>query len=434
MSNSSPKILIKRRSSSAAQKLEELGKEIANLVQASEKVADELIEAKEKISLSHYPGLNFISIRNVLCDLNDHDNQEWIPTTLATSGSGPWQEQEFDEFLQSKEIEIFHMPNEGINGLIVGTSGWSENDISDQIYNRTPNSLRIYTQELFVLGLIAGQDPYDFLDQKTIEEVGFDHPAIQFILNQSFAWPWPTTDSMDDDDDWEDEPPDWDSDDWRKESVLMQLGYTARANGLDESERRRILRQAFESEHLPGITTQEQRQRWGAKKSSRRLHAISNFLSWLINLQGSDKPAAKIKWVSDLMWMKRMFYAKTMRFTWPDVKSTQGSTSLNPATAWPFAIDKNRNQQPSKINSTKDSPSSRGGFLPRHALAVMIGVEARDSVESAVQDLREYIRNNNLVKPGSTEIQADDRLFSLAGRMYIEDRDLHEIVARQLIS
>lgn len=426
----SSKSQIKRRSEITNRNLEKLGNEIYKLVKAAEEVADKLIETEEKHSIPNYPGLNFVSIRNALCDLFEHVDQTWIPTTLATSGSGPWQIDEFDEFLQNRDIELFHMPAREINGLIIGTSGWSEDDLSEQIYNRSPDTLRIYSQELFVVGLIAQRDPYDFLDQKTIEEVGFNHPAIQFILNHNFAWPWPTDDSHESKEDWSDDPPDWDSDDWNKESVLMQLGYTAKAKGLEESERRRILRQAFESSTLPGVTTSEQRQRWGAKMSPRRLHAISNFLSWLIKLQGSEKSEAKKKWASDLVWLKKMFYRRTMRFTWPDVTSHQISTKLNPAAAWPF--DTNRIMAASKSDSALSTSVTHGKLNPRHVLAVIIGNQPQDSVESAVKELRAYIKRNNLVEKGSTLIQADDLLFSLAGRMFINDSDLNEIVKKNL--
>lgn len=417
--------IIKRRSSLATKKLDELTSEISNLVEASEKIAEDLEFAKEKLAVASYPGLNFTSIRDALCDMANSANQEWIPKILATTGSGPWDIEEFDQFLQKRSLEIFHMPNRDINGLIVGTSGWSEEDLSEQIYNRSPNSLRIYTQELFVLGMIVGRDPYDFLEQQAVDDVGFNHPAIQFILNQEFSWPWSDLhlDDQVQDEDW-----DIDGTDWANESVLKQMGYNASASGPNEFERRRILRRVFESETLPGIESQEQRQRWGSKRSSRRLHSISHFLGWLINLQGSEKPAAKEKWSSDLKWLKKEFYAKTMRFTWPTITSPSFQTVLNPETAWPFATNK---QSSSRVTKTT-SNDYRNHLKPRHALAVMIGDEPQPSVESALTALREYISENKLIKPGSSLIQADDHLFSLAGQMYIKDSDLYEIVQKHL--
>jgi len=423
--SSSAKNIIKRRSSLAAKKLDELTSEISNLVEASEQIAEDFEVAKEKLAVASYPGLNFTSIRDALCDMAENANQEWVPTILATTGSGPWDIEEFDQFLQKRDLDIFHMPSRDINGLIVGTSGWNEDDLSEQIYNRSPNSLRIYTQELFVLGMIVGRDPYEFLKQQAIDDVGLNHPAIQFILNQEFSWPWSEL-QLDD----QDENEDWDIDgtDWANESVLKQMGYNASANGPDDSERRRILRRIFESDSLPGIESQEQQQRWGSKRSSRRLHSISHFLGWLINLQGSEKPAAKQKWASDLTWLKKEFYAKTMRFSWPTITSSSVQTVLNPATAWPFASEKRSSQRVARPAGNE----YRNHLKPRHALAVMIGDKPQPSVESALTALRKYISENNLINRGSSLIQADDQLFSLAGQMYIKDSDLREIVEKNL--
>ena len=69
-------------------------------------------------------------------------------------------------------------------------SGWSDEVLSQQLLGKNTYSLRIYTQELFVIGMILGKDPYDVVEQEVIEEVAECHPAIQFILNKGFSWPW----------------------------------------------------------------------------------------------------------------------------------------------------------------------------------------------------------------------------------------------------
>jgi hypothetical protein len=38
--------------------------------------------------------------------------------------------------------------------------------------------------------MILGRDPYAVLEQEVIEEVVECHPAIQFILQRGFSWPW----------------------------------------------------------------------------------------------------------------------------------------------------------------------------------------------------------------------------------------------------
>jgi hypothetical protein len=437
--NSSKATQVKRRGQSTIKKFEELRNEIDHLIKATDGVASELADAQDNTFLDNYPGLNFTSIRNALCKLNKHKSQDWIPSVLATCGSGPWDEQEFDEFLLGRDIQLYKMPNEGVKGLVLGISGWSEDDLSEQIYNRAPSSLRIYTQELFVLGLIAGRDPYEFLEQTAIDEVGLNHPAIQFILNQDFLWPWSVQPEE------HEHPEEWkfDDGDWANESVLRQLGYSASARGPDNAERHRILRSAFESDNLPGIDSTEQRQRWGARKSPHRLHAISHFIGWLINLQGSEKPGAREKWVSDLMWLKQEFYAKAMRFTWPAVEATPIATTiaktitktiLRPEAAWPFTTEQSSQNRSADSVGKSSNPKPRNFFAPRHELAIIIGQKPRPSLEIAVEDLRSYLKKNELINVYSGRVTSDSLLFALTGRTFLKESDLPDLVAKHMVS
>lgn len=424
MSNSSNRNQINRKASKTTEKWNELGADIGGLIELAEKLNEQVIEANTKLASSTYPGLNFLSIRDALCELiNDKDNK-WIPNTLATSGSGPWEEGEFDLFLKKNEISLFNMPDDDVDGLIVGYSGWDENALSEQIYNRDSNTLKIYTQELFVLGLIVGKDPYEFLEQKTIDEVGFSHPAIQFILNNDFVWPWSDSiESKNSNRQWDDSEVDW-----AHESVLRQAGYSASATGPTEYDRRIILTKIFESSWLLGIESSEQRSRWGARKSARRLHAISHFLGWLINLQGSEKPAAREKWVADLKWLKKEFYDKTMSFSWPSLtqKPTE-STKLNPSAAWPFETKKS-----TISNRTFQSNTQLKLLYPRHALGMIIGHDPKPSVKSAVDEIRKYIKSNNLMRSGTNLIENDAKMFALTGARLIDEKSLDDLVAKNL--
>lgn len=135
-------------------------------------------------------GLNLPSLRDALCQDFQAGTRLWCPSHLGTIGDGPWEKCEFDRFLRNRMFKPIKPPKPSIDGLIVGMRGWSSEVLSKQIQGKNTNSLRIYTQELFVFGIILGRDPYDVLEQKVIEEVAERHPAIQFILNNDFAWPW----------------------------------------------------------------------------------------------------------------------------------------------------------------------------------------------------------------------------------------------------
>jgi len=417
MSKSNKENILRKKIGSARTKLEQLSIELEQVMELSVKVASELDLIKNNQTSATYPGLNFINLRNALCNLSESKEQSWIPSILATSGSGPWKEKEFDEFLVNRDIDLFHMPDEDVNGIILGVEGWSENDLSEQIYDREPQSLRIYTQELFVFGLIAGQDPYLLIEEEVTNEIGLNHPAIQFILNQQFIWPSWTHNTNTTDADW-----DIDGTDWANESVLKQLGYNASANGPLEVERRRILSHAFESQYLPGIESQDQKNRWGPSKSAKRLHAISHFLGWLINLQGTERPLAKEKWVSDLSWLRNEYFSRTMQFTWPVITNRKS------------------NEKSSSKSSTRQSSSEliepkrvKSMLVPKHALAAMIGHKTRYSLSEALDSLNEYIERNSLSRLGSPFINSDSKMFALTGQKIIMKQDLYGIVEKNLI-
>lgn len=411
-----------KKTNELLEKLEGLNSDVEKYVSSALTIAEALEAEKNK---QPYAGLNFTTVRDALYDLAANRDRDWIPTMIATHGSGPWDLNEFDNFLMSREITLFEMPNPAITGLILGANDWSGIELAEQLYEKNLNSLKIYTQELFFLGLIAGRDPYDFLEQEVIDEVGKNHPAIQFILNQNFEWPWSENSNYSEsDEDWE-----IDNTDWSSESVLKLMGYNASASGPDGVTRRYILKQVFEAENLPGIKTLEQRKRWGLSKSQKRLYSISHFLGWLINLQGSEKPSAKEKWLSDINWLKQEYYDRNMQFQWPKLAENSSRAKLDPQTAWPFLPSKST----SKKNETASNYSVGSNLLkPKHALAMIIGNKARSSISSAVLDLTNYIAKEKLNVNDSKYIESNDLLFALTGQMRFRKDEIEEIVSKNL--
>ena len=135
-------------------------------------------------------GFNLPSIRDALCQDFCAGERSWVRRSVGVMGEGPWQAGDFDKFLQDRRFKPAKPPMPTIWTLVVGMSGWSDEVLSQQLLGKNTYSLRIYTQELFVFGMILGRDPYDVLEQEVIEEVAECHPAIQFILKKGFSWPW----------------------------------------------------------------------------------------------------------------------------------------------------------------------------------------------------------------------------------------------------
>ncbi len=351
MTTSSRIATLKRKASAVQKNADQLASSHEKLrryaEQAISTVEEQIKTLQAKLSVL---GLNTPVLRDTICADMNAAAQSWCPKVIATLGSGPWEESEFDCFLQDRGFEPIE-PHKSIDGLIVGASDWSEDVLSKQIYDRDASTLRVYTQELFVVGMVIGLDPYEVLDQATIDEFANSHPAIQFIIAREFSWPIATaagnagyvkTANKDHN--------------WNQESALMELGYKARSRGPSEATRHRYLRQAFESDVLVGVETREQKQRWGPAYSALRLSAISHFINWLIGFQGPNRPDAKVKWVADLDWLRTQFYKPTMRFTWPVAPAVPqlsarrppanevakartapaAQTTLLPQAAWPF--------------------------------------------------------------------------------------------------
>lgn len=371
-----------------------------------------------------YPGLNFITLRNALCTKHKIEEQTWVPKFLSTIGAGPWESSEFDEFLRSYGFVLYSMPHQEIECVVAGAFDWDEGTLSEQIYDRHADKLKIYTQELFVLGLIVGQDPYEFLEQDAIDEIGNAHSAIQFILEREFAWPsWPTSNegglSIEDK---------FIGVDWAKESVLMAMGYSVKAKGPDKNERQNILRRAFEQDFPRGLVTFEQRKRWGAKKSADRLYAISHFLSWLIGFQGAGKPAAKAKWASDLDWLKLKYYSRTMKFGWPTSDIQASAKSLSPRSALPSSstgLPKSSGDD----GNTKVRPEL-DRKRPSHALSKIVD-DMPLTFQEALSKLKNYINREKLTSDG-VNVRCDQPLFALSGVVNLKMDDLENLVSRNL--
>ena len=315
MSSQSRLPAARRKATELRASLDDLASRVESATAFAEKAVSELESELRSAKTMSISGLNLPDLRNALCQDADAGTEDWLPYTVASCGSGPWESAEFNTFLEGKGFEIVGPPDHDVEVLVLGASDWIAADLAKQIFNRTSSDLRVYTQELLVLGLVLRQDPYAILAQEAIDEVAKHHEGIQFLLDRDFSWPaWPegvVSDEGEGSHDFEGEP------DWAQESVLRHLGYSARMDGPSDETRRSILKLAFQTEELEGLDSAERRAIWGSALSPRRLHAISSFLSWLIAFKGGESEQARAKWVADLGWLRDRFYKPTMSFAWP---------------------------------------------------------------------------------------------------------------------
>lgn len=334
-----------------------------------------------------FAGLNLPAMRDALVGAATAGNQDWVPAMMGTHGSGPWLLDEFDGFLFERAFTLWEMPDADLDGLIVGQHDWSESALAEQVYARDGAPLRIYTQELFVLGLVLGNDPLTTLPPDTLQLIAAQHPAIQFLQAQNFPWPnvGPTDDTTESVTPWADEEP------LQPNSPLSLLGYSVAEGKLTAGARHQLLKTAFERMHLPSMDNDTARARWGVAHSGQRLYAISRHLSWLANFQGPDKPAARQKWLEDLDWLKQRFYKRSQGFSWPKLEATASTRKRVPNAAFMRPV------------------------TPSAELAAIVGVRPLPRTE-VTKKIWQYIKDHGLQdQENSRMINADHRLKKLFG-------------------
>jgi hypothetical protein len=63
---------------------------------------------------------------------------------------------------------------------------------------------------------------------------------------------------------------------------------------------------------------------------------------------------------------------------------------------------------------------------------MIIGHGPRPSVKSAADEIRKYIKSNNLIRSGTNLIENDAKMFALTGARLIDDKSLDDLVAKNL--
>jgi hypothetical protein len=191
-------------------------------------------------------------LRDWLCQDVDLDAIGF--NSVATTGSGPYAEAEFDEFLGSLGIQPRSIRSNA-SVLVVGRRDWSESALRALLQARSGKKLRVYSQEMFEAFLVKGIDPLTAPDE-VVERFGRGHPALTFLSEVGFDWPTtmvyggggselPT--------------------DLLKLGFLRYLGYQVGVSGGIEEDRRDLLRQAYNARRLPAVFPREYREEWGAR-------------------------------------------------------------------------------------------------------------------------------------------------------------------------
>jgi hypothetical protein len=254
--------------------------------------------------------------------MQDLDILEWLsspviegtftlPKDVTIIGQDPLNNNDLIAYLESQGCDCWV---NGCTWIIVGRDGFTLDELDDLIEEQWENEPKILSQELLFAAVISGQDPFT-ADEEILLKFAEGHPALEHLLHGGLLWPEviemePLG-----------EPQHGQTNADRVEhSPLNMMNYrVGRTNGLYPNQRHNILKEAFETDNLPPVSTTAYMEEWGQARSRKRLWRIAHHLAWLAKFQQNNPNMeyAIADWVSDLEWLKRTYYRRSMSFRWP---------------------------------------------------------------------------------------------------------------------
>ncbi|MCY7348532.1 MAG: hypothetical protein LH614_20275 [Pyrinomonadaceae bacterium] len=236
---------------------------------------------------------------------------------VSTTGSMPFDEEEFDEFLGEGNLTVFGIQDE-TNVLIIGRENWSEEKLDNLLDRREGLGLKVYSQEMFWAFWTTGQDPFD--NEAVALAFAEGHPALEYL---STCWvDWVSTQVLRSSQGGNlqmDSP---------EKSVLKERGYTVgKTKGLHFSKRREILAEVFNLNLFEILSPEYIRYcknnfphylaEWGNPKSEKRLVKMRDFLATNCKKQKRQQNIeAASDYEEDLEWLRRKFHTGRFKFDW----------------------------------------------------------------------------------------------------------------------
>lgn len=229
--------------------------------------------------------------------------------TPATTGSGPFAESEFDDFLRSHGVEPQQIGS-NTDLLVIGRECWDSYVLDVLLKSRQGKRLRIYSQEMYLLYWETHDDPLE-APEDVVEAFRQGHPALEYISEGWSGWvstfvPEEGSGNL--------------APEWPQIGLLKHMGYRVGSNGRPATQRRTILRRVFEEETLPNVESPEYMEGWGKAASGRRLWKMANSIAaFCRNNKRKRNPSEQsiAEWEEDLEWLRKEFYTGRFGFEWP---------------------------------------------------------------------------------------------------------------------
>jgi hypothetical protein len=229
---------------------------------------------------------------------------------IVTLGRDPVDDEFLDELLEMKALIAMEPGCVDAEVMIVGRESCDITQVRKQISARRGRPLRIYSQEMALLALATGRDPFEALPEG-LQEMGRSHPVLSLLMEDKFEWPalCQTTSGGGG----------LVIGDWNPNSPLTAMGYHVGREFTDSRARRVVLQNIVEGELIfPDGTHPKIKKDWGKPQSKMRLRRIALHLVQNITLPGRKEThqLASEHWRADYKWLKDQ-YGKLAGGGWP---------------------------------------------------------------------------------------------------------------------
>lgn len=233
---------------------------------------------------------------------------------VVTTGSSPFEEVEFDNFLIENNIHPY-FPSKELKVMVIGSEDWDEYTIIEMFKLHANRKLKIYTQEMFISYLFTGHDPLK-APTNILKQFLENHNSYLYLKKLGFDWelqiaPRQINIYLDTYLNLE-------------KYLLPIMGYFVGKDGLSKYQRQRFLSDTFEKE-LPQIQNISKKylREWGNPFSPQRLKKIAYSIAILCK---NAKKKSKLEitqplkdWEEDLVWLYKKYYIPLgFSFHWPD--------------------------------------------------------------------------------------------------------------------
>lgn len=242
---------------------------------------------------------------------------------VATQGSGPYSESDFDAFLDACGIEVRNVAGgEPPSVIVLGRARCDLDEIRQVV-----TEARVYSQEMVIASMAIGTDIFELFDWEEITGHFVEgHPGLESYYwgsspsAQSGYWgPAPSEQStqplatLDDTGPAETFHIDFEADALRPSlGVLKDMGYRTGKNGLSPHQRREILQSVLRANLVATSPwTEDYIREWGEPGTYGRLNKMRRVLAGLAKnarrKKHADMSEAVDDWESDLDWLNETY-------------------------------------------------------------------------------------------------------------------------------